>query len=147
MLLVERGLANDTWLSRVPLLSNPFAPIPGPTLRQKSLADSAIGGRIHELINGSGLGGTSRVNAMLYTRGLAAEYNAWSASGRKGWSYEEVLPFFKKSQHSLLPNPSPEAGVDGEKSRDFCQSSCLLILVGEWKTRTYDSIYFEHINR
>ena len=106
VLLVERGLAHDTWAARVPLLSNPFSPVPGPFHKQSNLADAALGGRAQDLFNSAALGGTSRVNAMLYTRGLPGEYNAWSEAGRHGWSYDELLPLFKKSQRSLVHPPA-----------------------------------------
>lgn len=60
---------------------------------------------------------------MLYTRGLAAEYNAWSEAGRRGWSYDELLPLFKKSQRSAVENPGPEAGLDGECPKSSNTSS------------------------
>ncbi|QIZ76858.1 GMC family oxidoreductase [Ferrimonas lipolytica] len=48
---------------------------------------------------GKTLGGSSSVNAMLYIRGQAEDYNGWAALGNKGWSFQEVLPYFKKAQH------------------------------------------------
>ncbi len=49
---------------------------------------------------GKVLGGSSSTNAMAYVRGNAADYDEWAAQGNSGWSYEQVLPFFKKSEHS-----------------------------------------------
>jgi choline dehydrogenase len=47
---------------------------------------------------GKTLGGTSSINGMLYVRGNPADYDNWAQMGCRGWSYEEVLPFFKKSE-------------------------------------------------
>lgn len=47
---------------------------------------------------GKALGGSSTLNAMLYIYGNDEDYNEWSRMGNKGWSYDEVLPYFKKSQ-------------------------------------------------
>ena len=47
---------------------------------------------------GKVLGGSSSVNAMVYIRGQREDYDAWAASGCAGWSYEEVLPYFKRSE-------------------------------------------------
>ncbi|XP_051164029.1 glucose dehydrogenase [FAD, quinone]-like [Leptopilina boulardi] len=47
---------------------------------------------------GRALGGSSAINAMLYMRGNQRDYNQWSEMGNTGWSYEEVLPYFKKSE-------------------------------------------------
>lgn len=55
---------------------------------------------------GKVLGGCSSTNAMAYVRGNSGDYNEWSALGNKGWSYDEVLPYFKKSeQHELFGEP------------------------------------------
>lgn len=47
---------------------------------------------------GKMLGGSSSMNLMLYVRGFDRDYNAWAAAGNTGWSYDDVLPFFKKSE-------------------------------------------------
>lgn len=47
---------------------------------------------------GKGLGGSSATNAMLYVRGQKQDYDHWSALGNDGWSYDELLPYFKKSE-------------------------------------------------
>jgi choline dehydrogenase len=48
---------------------------------------------------GKALGGSSSINAMVYTRGHADDYDHWAALGNRGWSYAEVLPLFKRSEH------------------------------------------------
>jgi choline dehydrogenase-like flavoprotein len=47
---------------------------------------------------GRGLGGSSAINAMLYVRGHRSDYDGWAAGGAPGWSYDEVLPYFKKAE-------------------------------------------------
>jgi choline dehydrogenase len=47
---------------------------------------------------GKTLGGTSSINGMLYVRGNPADYDNWAQMGCRGWSYDEVLPYFKKSE-------------------------------------------------
>lgn len=54
---------------------------------------------------GKVLGGSSSINAMIYIRGHKEDYNEWARLGNSGWSYDEVLPYFKKSEHR-------EAGAD-----------------------------------
>src|ERR1044071_972141 len=49
---------------------------------------------------GKTLGGSSSINAMLYVRGHASDYDHWRQLGNEGWSYHEVLPFFKKAEHN-----------------------------------------------
>lgn len=45
------------------------------------------------------LGGSSSINAMIYVRGHPSIYDSWAAAGNKGWSWEEVLPYFKRSEN------------------------------------------------
>ena len=49
---------------------------------------------------GKVLGGSSSVNAMIYTRGHRADYDGWAAAGNPGWSWDEVLPCFKRAEHN-----------------------------------------------
>jgi choline dehydrogenase-like flavoprotein len=49
---------------------------------------------------GKVLGGSSSINAMVYARGHASDYDDWAARGNPGWSYADVLPYFKRAEHN-----------------------------------------------
>ena len=53
---------------------------------------------------GKVMGGTSTLNGMMYIRGNPDDYNDWEAMGNPGWSFDDVLPFFLKSEDNLQIN-------------------------------------------
>lgn len=67
-----------------------FATVPQPGLN----------GRRGYMPRGKVLGGSSSVNAMIYARGHRSDYDHWASEGNPGWSFDEVLPYFKRSEHN-----------------------------------------------
>jgi choline dehydrogenase len=61
---------------------------------------------------GKTLGGTSSINAQIYIRGHRSDYDLWASLGNSGWSYDEVLPFFKKAENNER-GPSAYHGSGG----------------------------------
>jgi choline dehydrogenase-like flavoprotein len=58
-----------------------------------------MGGRRFYQPRGKTLGGSSSINAQVYIRGHASDYDRWASLGCSGWSYEEVLPYFRQSEN------------------------------------------------
>ncbi|MEH6473135.1 MAG: choline dehydrogenase [Halopseudomonas sp.] len=62
--------------------------------------DPGLNNRSLQWPRGKVLGGSSSLNGLLYIRGQAEDYDNWAALGNKGWSYNDVLPYFKKSENN-----------------------------------------------
>lgn len=60
--------------------------------------DTGLAGRTLQWPRGKVLGGSSSLNGLLYVRGQRQDYDRWAELGNKGWSFEDVLPYFKKSE-------------------------------------------------
>ena len=65
----------------------------------ETLPDPATNGRRHTWPRGKVLGGSSSINAMLYVRGQHEDYDGWRQMGATGWSWADVLPYFRKAEH------------------------------------------------
>ena len=65
---------------------------------------------------GRGWGGSSSINAMVYIRGHAYDYDLWRQQGNTGWSYDDVLPYFKKAESFNGDGDSDYHGFDGPLS-------------------------------
>ncbi|KAJ7157614.1 GMC oxidoreductase-domain-containing protein [Mycena crocata] len=112
VLLVEKGDTGDSWLNRTPLTSFHH----WSDGKHSTVLDSTVDpkfGRSFPLVTGVGLGGTTRINGGQYTCGVPAEYNAWRDEGRPGWGYDDLRPYFKKSQTWLGPVPEEWHGSEG----------------------------------
>lgn len=77
----------------------------------KSEPEPHLGGRVLATPRGKVIGGSSSINGMVYVRGHARDYDHWSEEGATGWSYADVLPYFKRMEHSH----GGEAGWRGTK--------------------------------
>ncbi|WP_027259472.1 choline dehydrogenase [Leisingera aquimarina] len=64
----------------------------------KSQPEPHLGGRELVCPRGKVIGGSSSINGMVYVRGHAGDYNHWADSGAAGWSYADVLPYFKRME-------------------------------------------------
>jgi len=74
--------------------------------------EDGTGNRALHWPRGKVLGGSSSINGMLYVRGNARDYDRWAQMGCTGWSYDDVLPYFRKSE-SFEPGADDYHGGDG----------------------------------
>ncbi len=81
--------------------------------RFQSVPQSQLNGRRISVPRGKGLGGSALINGMVYFRGNPRDYDAWAAAGASGWSYRDVLPYFRKSEHNENFGPDVYHGRGG----------------------------------
>ncbi|KAK3913199.1 Glucose dehydrogenase [FAD, quinone] [Frankliniella fusca] len=118
VLLLEAGDNEDPLLDVVaayPTLPNGPHDWAFKTTPQEHACQS-LRGNVSSWPRGKGLGGSSAINAMLYYRGNRRDYDHWRDHfGLKGWGYDDVLPYFKKSEDMRDPalQDSPFHGVGG----------------------------------
>jgi len=67
----------------------------------ETVPQAGLNGRRGYQPRGKGLGGSSAINAMLYVRGNRWDYDNWARMGCDGWSYDDVLPYFKRAEHNV----------------------------------------------
>jgi choline dehydrogenase len=81
--------------------------------RFQSAPQAQLNNRRIGVPRGRGLGGSALINGMVYFRGNPRDYDAWAAAGATGWSYREVLPYFRKTEHNENFGPDAYHGRDG----------------------------------
>lgn len=97
--LIEAGGPDTSPLIHTPL-GFAFVPKWMPiNWRFDTIAQKHLNGRIGFQPRGRVIGGSSSINAMVYIRGSRRDYDRWAELGATGWSYEEVLPYFKRSEN------------------------------------------------
>jgi choline dehydrogenase-like flavoprotein len=81
--------------------------------RFQTVPQPQLNGRRISLPRGRGLGGSALINGMVYFRGNPRDFDAWATTGAAGWSYREVLPYFRRSEHNENFGGSVYHGSDG----------------------------------
>ncbi len=98
--LVEAGPADKSVLIHCPAGLALLARTGAANWNFNTVPQKGLNGRVGWSPRGKVLGGSSSVNAMVYIRGHKADYDHWAAVGNPGWSYDEVLPYFRRAEHN-----------------------------------------------
>jgi len=109
--LSEHGRYSVCVLEAGPKDNNPFIHIPAGvlyTIRNPSLnwmykgvGSPGLNGRAINQARGKTLGGSGSINGHIYNRGQRMDFDYWAQQGNRGWGYEDVLPYFKKSENKI----------------------------------------------
>ena len=98
VLLLEAGGLNRHPLMKMPLGFFPMMMDPRVGWGYRTEPEPGLDGRVLPLPRGKLLGGSSSINGMLYGRGHPNDYESWVQQGCEGWSWADVLPYFKRSE-------------------------------------------------
>ena len=102
VLLLETGGSDDSFL-----IQTPAGTAANVIIKNKNNWDyetepqEGLNGRKGYQPRGKVLGGSSSINAMIYTRGHPDDYDEWEAAGNRGWGWKDVRPYFLKAQNQV----------------------------------------------
>jgi choline dehydrogenase len=156
VVMLEAGGTNETIFVKVPAGLQTLAGSPDYNWFRASEPDPSVDGRSLIWFAGKGLGGGSAINGMVYIRGAPYDYDGWAADGCTGWSWDDVLPYFKRSEDFDGP-PSEWHGKGGPLgvsrlraihplTRDFIAACTSLGLkqVEDYCSGDIDGVYINH---
>lgn len=111
VLLIEAGKSDRYHWIHVPIGYLYCMGNPRTDWMMKTQAEAGLNGRVLAYPRGKVLGGCSSINGMIYMRGQAADYDGWRQAGNTGWGWDDVLPYFLKSEDNYRGNtPLHRAG-------------------------------------
>ena len=123
VLVIEKGKVGDNFVSRIPLLSQNFLwPSSQSVSTRYSEPLAHAHGKRLRLWSAEAVGGSSRINAMLLTRGAPAGYEEWAGKmGIDGWGWKDVEPYFKKMENCQAHPGKDYHGYEGTTSPWFAE--------------------------
>ena len=103
VLLLEAGGRDDYFWIRIPVGYLYTQNNPRTDWCFRTEPEEGLNGRALNYARGRVLGGCSSINGMIYMRGQARDYDGWAQMGNRGWGWDDVLPWFRKSEHHFGP--------------------------------------------
>lgn len=113
VLLLEAGGSDRTLRTEIPLFLPYILGRPKFDWGWTSKPEPHLNGRELALPRGRILGGSSTINGMVYVRGHAHDFDTWAGLGNEGWSWDDVLPYFIRSE-AAQGAPQPGHGTEGD---------------------------------
>ena len=111
VLLLEAGRSDLQFWIQVPIGYGKTFYDPSVNWMYKTEPIAGLNDRVNYFPRGKVLGGSSSINAMVYSRGQAGDFDDWEALGNLGWSWKDVLPLYKRMEdHELGAGPYHGAG-------------------------------------
>ncbi len=98
--LIEAGKRDRNPWFHIPLGFGRVVPNPNNNWGYQTEAEPGLNGRRVTWPRGKVLGGSGSINGLVFLRGAPTDFDEWERLGAKGWSYKDVLPYFKKSEHN-----------------------------------------------
>jgi choline dehydrogenase len=111
--LLEAGGPDKSAFIHAPLGFAAAAPIGLNAARYETVPQAQLNGRRGFQPRGRVIGGSTSVNAMVYTRGQGADYDRWASFGNPGWDYASVLPYFRRAENAECIGENEWRGVGG----------------------------------
>jgi choline dehydrogenase len=108
--LLEAGTKDSSPLIHIPVGFGKILPTTNLNWAFETVPQKGLNGRCGYQPRGKVLGGSSSINAMLYIRGHAWDYDHWASLGNQGWSYKDVMPYFKKAENNETINDEFHGG-------------------------------------
>jgi choline dehydrogenase len=112
VLLLEAGPASHPW-SHIPVGYAKLVNNPAANWLYSSEPEAGTGSRRLPVPRGRILGGSSAINGLAFVRGQAQDFDGWAQMGNQGWSYADVLPFFKRMERYEGDGDDAFRGRDG----------------------------------
>ncbi len=115
VLLLEAGPPDSKLWIRIPAGMTRLISDPGVNWRYTTSSEPGLNGRMLACPRGKTLGGSSSINGLVYMRGHPDDYNHWRELGNAGWGWDDVLPFYRRSE-CYEGGSTAYHGADGELS-------------------------------
>jgi choline dehydrogenase-like flavoprotein len=121
VLLIEAGPPDRNPLIHIPLGMGKMHDYRMHDWGYETEPEPSLNGRRIEAMRGKVLGGSSSINVMAYTRGNSGDYDRWAQKGARGWSYADVLPYFRRGE-TWAGGESEWRGGSGPLGTEFART-------------------------